>query len=61
MLEIDFCLCVSATVIALPKKITKGEFCFDCLFIIFFLKLKCKFFEMMPCSFRKFIHSFIVY
>ena len=49
LLEVDFGHFVSstATVITLPK-ITKGVFCFDYLFILFFLKLKCKIFEMMP-------------
>ena len=48
MLEMDFCLRISATVMRYLK-ITKGVFCFDCLFVIFFLKLKRKIFEMMPC------------
>ena len=39
MLEMDVCLRVSATVIALPKH-PKGVFCFDCLFIIFFSEIK---------------------
>ena len=44
VLEMDFCLRVSATVIALPKNHP-----FVCLFILFFLKLKSKIFEMIPC------------
>ena len=52
-------------------KITQGVFCFDCLSrahygscclsILFFLKLKCKMFKMMPCWYRKFVHSFTLY
>ena len=44
MAKPSLCGTVSVTVIALPKM-----FCFDCLFIIFFLKLKRKIFKMMPC------------
>ena len=48
VLEMDFCLSVSATVIALPKNHPRGVLFW--LFVYFiFLKLKRKIFEMMPC------------
>ena len=48
VLEMDFCLPVSATVIALPKNHLRGVSFW--LFVYFiFLKLKRKIFEMMPC------------
>ena len=39
VLEMDFCIFVSATVIVLPKNHPRG-FCFDCLFYIIFSEIK---------------------
>ena len=73
VLDMDFCVCVSATVIDCYLKITQGAFCFDCLSrahygscflsILFFLKLKTQNFRddallvQEICSFIHFIFN----